>query len=48
MLELCLYVATMFAATALIERRLLREIGSYLSGRKDDEASALDAGATPA
>ncbi len=47
-LELCLYVATMFAATALMERRLLREIGSYLSGRKDDEASALDAGATPA
>ncbi len=46
--ELSLYIATTIAATALIERRLLREIGRYLTGRKDDAASALDAGITPA
>jgi O-antigen/teichoic acid export membrane protein len=37
-LELCLYVATTVAATLVIERRLLREVGGYVTGRKDAAA----------
>jgi O-antigen/teichoic acid export membrane protein len=40
-LELGLYVMTTIAATLLIERRLLREIGRYLSGGKDETVPAL-------
>jgi len=40
-LELCLYVAATIAATLFFERRLLREIGNYLSGRKDQPSTAL-------
>jgi O-antigen/teichoic acid export membrane protein len=40
-LELCLYAAVTVIATLLIERRLLREIGGYLSGHKDEAAAAL-------
>ncbi len=40
-LEFCVYLAATAAATLLLERRLLGEIGSYLTGRKDEAPPAL-------
>jgi hypothetical protein len=42
-LEFCLYVATTIAATLVIERRLLREVGGYITGRKDAAANGVPA-----